>query len=395
MKFEKVHAYLNNFFWLFSTYLLAPYFYFRIFLLAHRSSAKREGGERKNTPLKILVIQTAKIGDMVCTTPVFREIKRKFPSCHLTVLIIAQTKDVLKNNPRLDEVILITDYPGIIGKIRLIIKLRKEKYDWAFSLLPGSFNNIIAFWSLIPNRVTTTHKGAGKIIELLAIFNNYRLEYKNYTWLIGHYLNLLKFLGIENASEEKEIFIKPAEEGKALEFLREKGLSNDDLAIGISVTVGSKIKQWDLSKWACLSDLLIEKKGAKIIFTGSADDRPTVEKVQKMMQNKSITAAGFFQLYELPALLKNLKLFISVDSGPLYMANALGTPVVDIGGTGDIREQAPTGNKCQIVLKNTDHHFYFFLDFISRSIREKYARHLQEITPEDVFEAATKLIETK
>ncbi len=99
-RFNRVVAYFNNFFWLFLTYLLAPYFYFRIFW------------RRKQKPekLKILVIQTAKIGDMVCTTPVFREIKKKYPDCYLTALVTSKTKDILKNNPRIDEIILITDY---------------------------------------------------------------------------------------------------------------------------------------------------------------------------------------------------------------------------------------------------------------------------------------------
>lgn len=379
-------AYLNNFFWLFLTYLAAPYLYFRIFLLARRSP-KAEGGKR-NTPLKILVIKTAKIGDLVCATPVFREIKRKFPEARITALVTDQTKDILKNNPYVNKVILLKDY----SKFKLIQRLRAEKYDWAFNLLPGSFNSIIAFWSLIPNRVTTTHRQSGEITKLLSIFNNYRLEYKSHTWLISHYLNLLKFIGIEGASDEKEIFILPEEERKAREFLREKGLNSDDLIIGINVTVGNKIKQWDLSKFATLADLLVERVRAKIIFTGAVGDRPMVEKVQKMMKNKSLTAAGFFKLHELPALLKNLKLFISVDSGPLYIANALAVPVVDIGGSGDIQEQAPTGHKCQIVQKNTYRPLCSFLISPPRSVRKEYFRHLQEITPEDVFKASVKLL---
>ena len=135
MKVNRLRAYLNNFFWLFLTYLLAPIFYFLIFL-------KRK--KRTNERLKILVIQTAKIGDMVCTTPVFREIKKKFPSCYLGVLCLSKTKDILKNNPHINEIILITDYSRIGEKLRLIKKLRKEKYDWILNLAPSSFNNIIS-----------------------------------------------------------------------------------------------------------------------------------------------------------------------------------------------------------------------------------------------------------
>lgn len=386
----KTPAYFNNFFWLFLTCLSAPCLYFLIFL---RGTLRRGSGQEKNTPLKILVIQTAKIGDLVCATPVFREIKKKLPDSHLTVLITVKTKDILKNNPRVDEIILVDDYPGILGKIKLLRKLRKGKYDWAFNLLPGSFNNIIAFWSLVPNRVATCYKGAGEIMDLLSVFNNYRLEYKRHTCLIGHYLNLLKVLGIEQASEEKEMFVRPEEERKASNFLVQNSLSTDDLLIGISAVPGNKIKQWDLSKFAALSDLLIERVKVKIIFTGSADDRSGVEKIQKMMRNRSINAAGYFKLHELSALLRLLKLFISVDSGPLYIANALGVPVIDIGGCYDIREQSPSGGKYKILQKNNNPLPDYSVIVSSDSNCTKwFSGQLQEITPEEVLEAAFELI---
>lgn len=381
---KRLQAYLNNFFWLVFTYLLAPYFYFRIFLKK----------KIKNRDYKILVIQTAKIGDMVCSTPVFREIKNKFPSCHLTALINRKTVDILKNNPRIDEMILIDQYAGISGKINLLRKLRKENYDWAINLLPGSFNSIIAFWALIPDRVTTVYKGMGEIMGLLSVFNNRRLEYEKHTYLVGHYLNLLKFLSIKEFVEKKELFIKSEEEKKASDFLAQNNLSAADLLIGISPVPGNKIKQWDLSKFASLSDLLIEKLGAKIIFTGSPDDSAQIEKARKIMRNISVNASGFFKLYELPALLEKMKLFISVDSGPLYMANALDVPVVDIGGCYDVREQTPSGSKYKILQKNIDSSSLNYSTVVAPSsdCKKWFSQQLQEITTEEVFEAVKSLL---
>jgi len=380
MKFKKVQLYLNNFFWLFLTYSLAPYFYFRIFL------RRKKKGEQ----FKILIIYTAKIGDLVCATPVFREIKKRFPSSYLTALVVSHTKDILKNNPRINKVVLITDYASIGGKLRLLSRLRKEKYDWAFNLLPGSFNNIIPFWSCVPHRVVTTHGRSGEITGLLSLSNNYRLEYKNYTSVVKHYLNLLKFIGIKETSEEKEIFIQPEEEKKALNFLRQNNLSTNDLLIGISVSPGNKFKQWGQEKYANLADQLVKKLNAKVIFTGTANDRIHIENVKKMMQNDSINSSGYFKLHELPAFFKKLKLFISVDSGPVYLADAVGTPVIDIGGFYDVREQAPSGSKSKVLQK-----FPVscpFLAPITPACEKECLKYLGEITPKEVFKAAIALI---
>lgn len=376
-------GYLNNFFWLFLTYFLAPYFYLRIFLFRRR----------KNIPSKILVIQTAKIGDLVCTTPVFREIKKKFPSCFLAVLVISRTKGILKNNPRADEIISINDYPGIGGKFKLFSKLRKEKYDWALAMLPDSFNNIIAFWSLVPDRAATTHRYSGEMAWLLSFFNNYRLEYKRHTPLMRHYLNLLKFIGIENVSEEKEIFIRPEEEKKALDFLKARNLSGADLLIGMSVTSGVKIRDWQPAKFADLADKLIKERNAEIIFIGSAGNSFQVEEVQKMMRNNSHNACGIFELNELPALLKKLKLFISVDTGPLYLADAVGVSVVDIAGPIDTNELYPLSGKSRLIKKDIYCAPCSFMFQPPLFCKEGHFKCLKDITVEEVFNAALDLIQ--
>lgn len=341
----------------------------------------------KNIRIKILVISTAKIGDIVCSTPVFRIIKKKFPESHITVLVTNQTRDLLKNNPHLDEIISFNDY----SRLGLIKKLRKEKYDWAINLLLGSFNSIIAFWSLIPNRASTTQRKAGEMTRLLSVFNNYRLEYQSHTWLIGHYLNLLKFIGMGEGGEEKEIFWGQKEEKKTSDFLKSFKLTGEDLLIGISVTTGVRFKNWGNDKFAAISDKLIKELGAKIIFVGGPNDSPTIKKVQKMMQSASIDSAGYFTLAEFPAFLKKINLFISLDTGPLYIANAVLTPVIDIGGCLDFKEQAPTGPKCKILQKN-NHPSYSFTDPIDAAREEWLGQQLQKIAPEEVFDAARDLL---
>lgn len=381
-KFNRIQIYLNGSFWLFLTYLLSPYFYFLIFL-------KRKQKSKKS---KILVIQIAKIGDVVCTTPVFREIKRKFPTSCLDVLILSLTKDILINNPHINETILITDYNSIKSKFRLLNKLRKEKYDWVINLDHGSFSSIISFWSLAPNRVNTIYKYSGKTSALLSVFNNYKLEFKRNTSIIKHYLNLLKFMGIENSSEKKEVFIKLEEEKKALDFLQKRNLKLEDLLIGISVVPGNKSQAWDLANFAKLADMLSEKLKAKIIFTGSPDNQPEVEKVQKMMYGESINSAGYFKLHELPALLKNLKLFISVDSGPVFIADALDIPVIDIVGPWGLQEQVPSGKKVRFIQKKIDCYPCSFIMATIRSCKEGHRRCVNEVTPEEVFKAAVSLL---
>ena len=112
------------------------------------------------------------------------------------------------------------------------------------------------------------------------------------------------------------------------------------------------------------------------------------------MRNNSVNGSGFFRLHELPALLKKMKLFISVDSGPLYIANALGVPVVDIGGCYDIREQTPSGSRYKLLQKDNNPLLnYSTMARPDSKCMKWFSRQLQEITPEEVFEAAKSLLD--
>lgn len=381
---------MNNFFWLFLTYILSPYFYGQIFFLARRL-ARRSLNEGESP--KILIIQLTKIGDLVCTTPVFREIKEKLPSSHLAVLVRDDVKDVLKNNPRIDEIISVSDYGGFSGRLKLVGKLRREKYDWVFNFSPVDlWANIVGFWAFIPDRASTIYGGAGEMVKALSVFNNHRLEFKLGASLLSHYLALLKFLGIEAASQRKEVFTRPKEEKKAADFLRAHDLNKDDILIGISCSSGIKFNQWEPAKFADLADQLTDKLGAKIIFIGSPGESTEIENIQKMMHFSSASAAGFFTLRELAAFMRNLKLFVGVDTGPVYIADALDVPVLVIAGPDSMAEQRPTGAKARIIKKNIHCSPCLFVFSGIRYCREGHLRCIKEISVEEVFRACRELL---
>ena len=110
------------------------------------------------------------------------------------------------------------------------------------------------------------------------------------------------------------------------------------------------------------------------------------------MQNISISAAGRFELHELPALLQKLKLFISVDSGPLCMAAALDIPVVDIAGPIDLGEIYPLNARSKIIQKKIYCISCSHMFDAARFCEEKHHRCIREITAKDVFEAASDII---
>ena len=90
------------------TYIFYPFLNLLTFLKKKNSLSTpllKEGGGSSGKFKRVLVIQTAKIGDMICSAPIFREIKKKYPHLHLTVMQSPVTAELLKYNPYVDEVI--------------------------------------------------------------------------------------------------------------------------------------------------------------------------------------------------------------------------------------------------------------------------------------------------
>jgi heptosyltransferase II len=376
--------YLENFSFIILTFFLSPLLYCQT--LINRFKHKDN--------LRILVIQTAKIGDLVCSTPVFREIKKKYPKSYLTVLVLCSTKEILKNNLHIDEIISIDHkkIKGITSKIKLIKKIKKRKFDWSFSLLPEILSNVIIFWSGIPNRVATVSKYATFGAKISLFFNNYKLEYKRHTLALDHYLKLLKFININNVSKKKEIFITKEQNKKATQFLKKYKIKDNDFLVGISVTAGNSFKEWSFEKFAQLADRLIKEKNAKIIFLGSIKDKEKIFQTQSLMEEKSLDASGVFSLLEVPALFKLLNLFISVDTGSLYIANAMGVPVIDIAGPVDINEQPPLGDQCVIVQKKLSCVPCSFILPPARKCKKRHRRCIESITVDNVWQAVKKIL---
>lgn len=382
--------YLENLFFLSAAFVLSPFFYFLFFLNKKKNNAVLEN---KGKGLKILVIQTTKIGDVVCTTPVFREIKKKYPESYLSVLIIFRAKEILELNPYIDEFIILDDerHKNFRGRLKLIKEIKKKNFNWSVNLTPTLFNSILPFWAGVPNRIQLYSKLVSRGAYIASFFSNHRYLYKQDKLVLRQYLETLKFIGINDFEEKKDVFFTEESVSKAKNFLYREGVKSGDFTIGISLSAGNKVKEWPSENFGWLSDMLIEHFDAKVIFLGSTLDKDLAEKAKGVMKHNAIDSSGFFSLKELPALISLFKIFISVDTGPLYIANALGVPVVDIIGPFNVIEQLEIDKKCEIISKRPECFPCSHIIPTAHSCKTGARKCVLDITPDDVFQGVLNL----
>jgi heptosyltransferase-2 len=110
-------------------------------------------------------------------------------------------------------------------------------------------------------------------------------------------------------------------------------------------------KRWPACRFAELAGLVQKRKGAEILIIGSADETEVAESISSSMEKKPAILTGQTSLPRLLGLISQAALFISNDSGPMHMANALRVPVVGIFGPTDPEVTGPFEQPSRFVKK--------------------------------------------
>lgn len=301
----------------------------------------------------IVVFHDGKLGDMVCATPFFRAIKEKFPNIKLVVFGDSVNKEVIKHNNDVDEYVVLSKTSLFLNTINV----RKYNADFGCSLTPGFFNLAPLLLSNI-SFVATPKVEDGwspyetkpyKIIRSFAIC----IPHKMGNYAPREYLRMLEPLGIFTNNTKKYLNFSSKAEKRVLDLLKNNTNDKSNLLVCISPSSGNKIKNWYADRFADLANRISESCKSTIVIIGGKNDKQEVEKMKNGLKDstKYIDLSGMLDIDELKALISGMDAFISVDTGPVYIAEAFGIPTIDIIGPMDEREQPPVGEKHFIVYK--------------------------------------------
>jgi len=310
-----------------------------------------KANKKISVPKSVIIMQGAKLGDMIVTTSMFRAVKREYPHCKVTVVGNATNKIILADNPDVD------DYIVWENDINTMIKIfKKGNYDFGCTTGPGFDSLAVLYLSgikciaapFITNGWSPYETKSYKIIRHFVI----KKEHKMRHYVPREYLRLLEPIGIFTDDTTKHIFWSKEAEAKITEFISRIG-KEYSLLIGILPGAGNKIKQWPASRFSEVADYLIEKYNAYILILGSESERKEIDEMIAFVKNKKRqTECSGFSLDEKKALISKLDMTVSVDTGPIFIAEASGVPTIDIAGSIHPNEMAPNDGKFHLIVKS-------------------------------------------
>jgi heptosyltransferase-2 len=279
----------------------------------------------------ILLIRFSSLGDLVLTTPIYRELRKIYPDSRLTLLTSEGFGRVLENNPYLD-VIIYHHRKETRNDLRdRIDQLRLQKFDLIYDI-HNSLRSRRIGWLLKRNTPKIEHWLINKRTvarELQIRFGCKR--YYNGKSQREQWLEPLQRQHSKALSAKTELF--PSEEDKNFvkDWLNQRGLKGRSF-VCLGPSASFPLKCWPLQNFQQLIERIIQS-GVLVILVGASGEEETEQLVEHFNDSKLVfSAAGDFTLLQSVALLETANAVIANDTSIVHLAEAMGTPSLALFG---------------------------------------------------------------
>jgi ADP-heptose:LPS heptosyltransferase len=278
----------------------------------------------------VVFLRYDRIGDMVITTPVFRELKRTYP--HINVIVIASkiNRCILENNPFIDEVI-INYKNNLLGDLLSLLKLRGRNLDvcveFDHSVIPHA---ILRLRIINPKKIISVYKDGryGVPGKELLMYDYFTKMPKN-AHFRDVWLSTLEPFGVISKSNEYDIFCSDIQNNNARRFL---GKYTKKILIGINLegaVKGKKIQYTQLQE--ICKGLYKFNKNIQIIILSSPSKRVSVQKQIVRMDFGFVTLSYKTKsIIDAAAIIRYLHLIITPDTSIVHIASAFNKSIISI-----------------------------------------------------------------
>jgi heptosyltransferase-2 len=269
---------------------------------------------------KILVIQTAFLGDLILSTTLFKKIKLKHPNSHITLIVNKGTEQILSNNPNIDTILPVDKkqtFKNPLKFIKFLFELQKENFSICYSPHFSHRSSLISFFSGAKIRIGYKESGFGF------------LHTKTYPRPLRGVHEVQKLLQLVDSVglERPEIFLNKEVNGEIKSKM-------EDVSEFIVVAPSSiwETKRMPIEKFIELVRQILENTPYTPVIIGSKNDKYLSDQIVNVHGSKVVDMTGRTNLMELSYIISRAKCVISNDSSPIHIASAFNIPTLAIFG---------------------------------------------------------------
>ncbi|HEX6005918.1 MAG TPA: lipopolysaccharide heptosyltransferase II [Burkholderiales bacterium] len=285
---------------------------------------------------RVLCVRLDSMGDVLMTTPAMRAL-RNGGRRRITLLASRAGGAIARFIPEVDEVIEFSapwmKVPGAQREVdlRLIADLERQRFDAAViftvysqSPLPAAY---LCYLAGIPLRAAHCRENP---YELLTDWVTEPEPERLLRHEVRRHLDLVARIGCSTTDVRLAFAVPRAARHTLAAAMADAGIECERPLVVVHPGASAPSRRYPPEHYARAMDLLLARSNASAVFTGSRDETALVSEIQAAMKQPSHALAGCLSIAELGALLERAALLVSNNTGPVHIAAALGTPVVDL-----------------------------------------------------------------
>ena len=305
---------------------------------------------------RVLVIRCDHIGDAVMATSVLRPLRQVLRPATLDVLAGPWAAPLFEQHPAVDEVLSYAtpwwsaargaapidrwrQWAALPGVIR---RIRERRYDVGIDLR-GDLRQITFFLALggIPIRVSSDRTGGRSLLTHVRPHDSSGHE-------VERDFRLAECLGVTGAPRLDAP--TPAEIPAALRAALFRTAGHRGYVV-LALQGSEANRAWPPSHAATLAGRLYRELGLASVLVGSVNDVAFSQQVAFLARSGTpvLDLTGKTSLVQTLAVMQTAAVTIAVDSGPMHLASAAGSPVVALFGPGDPRACGPWTSTARVL----------------------------------------------
>jgi heptosyltransferase I len=290
------------------------------------------------SPAALCLLRLSALGDVTHVVPLVRTLHRAWPQVRLAWVIGKGEHRLLEGLERVDFV----EYDkraGLAGMLALRRRWSGERFDALLQMQVAARANLLS--ACIP-----AHRRIGydrsRSKDLHGLFINERIPDRPGAHVLDAIGSFCEPLGLRQTEVVWDLPV-PAD---AHAWAAAQWPADGVPTLVLSPCSSHVLRNWRADRYAALADHAA-RRGWRVVLCGgrSALERETADAILTAMSAPALDLVGKDTLKQLPALLARASLLVTPDSGPMHIANAMGTKVLGLHAASNPARSGPYSDR--------------------------------------------------
>jgi heptosyltransferase I len=289
------------------------------------------------TPSSVCLLRTSAIGDVTHVVPLVRTLQQALPQTSLTWIIGKLERKLVGDLPGV-AFVTFDKSAGWSGMREVHRVLRGRRFDALLQMQVAMRSNLLSLGIKATQRIGYD---AARSKDLHGLVINRRIPARSGEHVLDALGSFVEPLGLKQTQVRWDIPVPDEAHAWAAE-----ALPGDTPTLLVSPTSSHSLRNWRPERYAAVMDYAAAR-GWRVALIGgpSSGERAMADSVLAACQRAPLDLTGKDTLKRLMAMLARAQLVLTPDSGPMHMANAVGTKVLGLHAASNPDRSGPYSDR--------------------------------------------------